>query len=94
MRKVVITKNMPEHEAKRKLRELTEQQVDPDADVDLLIEDLKEFERKFGMSTVEFYRRFCAGEMGDDLETIKWAGLYEAYMIIMQDTARPKAAAR
>jgi hypothetical protein len=85
---------MSEHEAKRKLRELTEQKVDPEQDFDELVEDLKRFERQFGMSTVEFYRKFRAGKMGDDADVIEWAGLYKAYMIVMQDSAKPRAATR
>ena len=94
MRKVTITKNMPEHEVKRKLRALARQKVNPEEGLDDLVEWLKQFEKKFGMSTIEFYQKFCTGKMGDDMDVIQWAGLYEAYMILVQDLARPKAAAR
>lgn len=96
MRKITITKSMPEYEVKRKLREFARERekVSPEEDLDLLVEELKRFEKKFGMSTVEFYRKFCAGKMGDSMDVIKWAGLYEGYMIIMQHRAKSEAAMR
>ncbi|MDO8616481.1 MAG: hypothetical protein Q7T33_12220 [Dehalococcoidia bacterium] len=42
-----------------------------------ILEDLKDFEEKFGMSSKEFYEKFSRGEMGDDQDVIEWAGLYE-----------------
>jgi len=41
---------------------------------------LQEFEHKYGYSTIEFYRRFMAGELGDDEEMMLWAGLYHLYL--------------
>jgi len=91
MRKVLITKSMPEHEAKRKLRALGRQKGNRKEDLSDLIGELKRYEKKFGMSTLEFYWKFCTGKMGDDMDVIKWAGLYKAYMILVQDLANPKA---
>jgi hypothetical protein len=96
MRKVTITKSMPEHEVKRRLREFARQRekTSPEEDLDALVEELKQFEKKFGMSTVEFYRKFCAGKMGDSMDVIKWAGLYEGYVSIMRARTKSKVAAR
>lgn len=93
MRKLVITKSMSEHEVKQRLREFARerQRTTPEKDLDLLVEELKRFEQKFGMSTVEFYRKFDAGKLGDDKDVILWAGLYEGYMSIMQRRQRAKA---
>ncbi len=41
---------------------------------------LQEFERKYGYSTIEFYRRFTSGELGDDEDMMLWAGLYHLYL--------------
>jgi hypothetical protein len=94
MRKVTITKRMSDHEVKRKLRELARTKVSVEEGLDLLVDDLKEFEQKFGMSTVEFYRKFCAGKMGDDNDVIEWAGLYRGYIRLLQRLTKRKTAAR
>lgn len=94
MRSVTITKSMSEHEAKRKLRWLSQQKRNrKDGFADLLAE-LKRFEKKFGMSTLEFYEKFCRGKMEDSTDVLVWVGLYEAYMLLVQDLAKPKVAAR
>jgi hypothetical protein len=94
MRRVVITKSMPEHEAKRKIRALGRRRSKKDDGLKDLVQELKRFEKKFGMSTVEFYEKFCTGKMGDERDVIIWSGLYKAYMILALDRDRPKAAAR
>ena len=37
---------------------------------------LRDYEERYGMSTIEFYRRYQQGELGDDPEMMMWAGLY------------------
>lgn len=39
--------------------------------------ELREFERRYGLGSAEFYRRFEAGTMGDAVDLFEWAGLYE-----------------
>ncbi|HID61879.1 MAG TPA: hypothetical protein EYP49_03930 [Anaerolineae bacterium] len=39
--------------------------------------DLREFEKRYGMESATFYRRFEAGELGDAMDFFEWAGLYE-----------------
>lgn len=41
---------------------------------------LDEYERKHKFSTIEFFRRYIAGEFGDDDEMMLWAGLYHLYL--------------
>jgi len=41
---------------------------------------LRAYERKYGYSTIEFYRRFENGELGDDADVLLWAGLYHLYL--------------
>ena len=47
---------------------------------DDLSERLRGYERKYGYSTIEFYRRFENGELGDDDDLMMWAGLYHLYL--------------
>ena len=37
---------------------------------------LEKYERKFGYSTIEFFRRYSEGKLGDDAEFMMWAGVY------------------
>jgi len=39
--------------------------------------DLKSFEKKYGLSSKDFYQKFKSGEFGDDEDYIIWAGIYE-----------------
>ncbi len=41
---------------------------------------LKAYEVKYGYSTIEFYRLFQAGKLGDDDDLLLWAGLYHLYL--------------
>ena len=47
---------------------------------DDLSQRLREYERRYGYSTIEFYRRFQSGELGDDDDLMMWAGLYHLYL--------------
>lgn len=39
--------------------------------------DLAEFERRYDLSSDEFYQRFQAGHMGDDMDFVEWASLVQ-----------------
>jgi hypothetical protein len=41
---------------------------------------LRDYEQKYGYSTIEFYRRFQDGELGDDDDLMMWGGLYHLYL--------------
>ena len=41
-----------------------------------LSERLRQYEQKYSLSTIEFYRRFQNGELGDDDDLLMWSGLY------------------
>jgi len=47
---------------------------------DELSERLRTCERKYGYSTIEFYRRYESGELGGDDDLMMWAGLYHLYL--------------
>ncbi|MEK7276024.1 MAG: hypothetical protein AAB427_01630 [Chloroflexota bacterium] len=41
---------------------------------------LREYEQKHGVSTIEFFRQYEAGELGDDDDMMMWAGIYHLYL--------------
>jgi hypothetical protein len=43
------------------------------------------FEELFKMETLRFYQAFQAGDMGDEMEYIKWAGEYETLLQLEED---------
>jgi hypothetical protein len=45
-----------------------------------LNQKLREYENKYGYSTIEFYRQFQNGALGDDSDLLLWAGLYHLYL--------------
>ena len=47
---------------------------------DELSEHLRAYEDRYGYSTIEFYRRYENGELGDDDDLMMWAGLYHLYL--------------
>ena len=53
--------------------------------IDKTKKKLEELEKKFGMDSGNFYRKFNEGKMGDDLEYIRWAGEYETLQKLQRD---------
>ena len=47
---------------------------------DEMIGRLRAYELQYGYSTIEFYRRYQDGELGDDDDMMLWAGLYHLYL--------------
>ena len=47
---------------------------------DELTRMLDEYERKYEFSTIEFFRRYLTGELGDDDDLMMWAGIYHLYL--------------
>ncbi len=41
---------------------------------------LRDFEERYGYSTIEFYRRYQDGALGDDADMMLWAGYYHLYL--------------
>lgn len=50
--------------------------------------DLQEFELRFDMESPLFYRRFEAGELGDNMDFFEWASLYELYREVQNKVER------
>ena len=51
--------------------QMSEQQLDQ------LEKDLAGFEDQHGLSSPEFYRKFQRGEMGDAMDFVEWASLFQ-----------------
>ncbi len=47
---------------------------------DELNDRLRDYESKYGYSTIKFYQRYREGELGDDIDLVMWAGLYHLYL--------------
>jgi hypothetical protein len=45
-----------------------------------LTQMLSEYEHKYQFSTIEFFRRYSMGELGDDDDFMMWAGIYHLYL--------------
>jgi hypothetical protein len=40
---------------------------------------LSAYERQYGMTSDEFYRRFRSGEPGDDMDFVEWSVFWDMY---------------
>ena len=38
------------------------------------------FEAEYGLDSAVFYERYERGEMGDEMDFVEWAGLYDIYL--------------
>lgn len=54
--------------------------------LDALIRSLVEYEKKYRISSSEFYSRYQRGEFGDEKDFIEWAGEYQDYMQLQIET--------
>ena len=45
---------------------------------------LSAYEGQFNMSSDEFYRRFRAGELGDEMDFVEWSVFCEMYQAVLQ----------
>jgi hypothetical protein len=43
------------------------------------VRNLAQWELRYGMSSESFYPRFEAGELGDEIDLIRWATAYDVY---------------
>ncbi len=39
--------------------------------------DLQQFETQYKMPSLEFYQKFRAGELGDDIDFVEWSSFYQ-----------------
>ena len=48
-------------------------------DIQPLRNDIELFERKYNMSSVEFFEKFEKGELGDNEDYFEWSALFQMY---------------
>ena len=48
--------------------------------LDELTRILEKYERRFGYSTITFFRRYSEGKLGDNDEFMMWAGIFHLYL--------------
>jgi hypothetical protein len=48
-------------------------------DVEVLKNDLSQFEGKYGIPSDEFFNRFEKGELGDDGDYFEWSAIFQMY---------------
>ena len=49
---------------------------------------LAQYELQFGMRSEDFYRRFRAGELGDEMDLVEWSVFWEMHLAGRQRLAR------
>jgi hypothetical protein len=45
---------------------------------------LADYEKRYHMSSEEFYRRFRAGELGDGMDFVEWSVFYDMHQAILE----------
>ena len=77
-----INQPLPDREEfLRALREARDA-YDPLEELLRLHGELGDYERQYGLSSEECYRRFTTGQMGDDPDIFSWIGRYKAFLRI------------
>lgn len=74
------TKTLPPHTEFLRLLQEARDQYDPLEKLLSLDRELIQFEQKHSLSSSDFYQHFQAGELGDTMDFIRWAGRYEMYL--------------
>ncbi|VVB64731.1 Uncharacterised protein [uncultured archaeon] len=54
-------------------------------------EQIKEFERQYGMDSTEFIKRFEAGKLGDSQDCFEWWGLLRGLGAIEKEIKKARA---
>jgi len=68
----------------RQLLQDAEVNYDPIKELLNLDRQLAQLELTHGLTSAEFYRLYQAGEMGDDVAFVAWAGRYRLYLQLKQ----------
>lgn len=53
--------------------------------LDSLLRSLAAYERTYGMTSVDFYEKYLAGNMEDSADFVEWAGDYQHYIALKQE---------
>ena len=77
-------KAVMEIRAQARESEITEEDIEAEIRAVRQINEIKQvladYEKQYGMSTLEFFRKYIAGETSDDMDFVEWASL--AQMIV------------
>jgi len=46
-------------------------------EINRLKREMANFERAYGMSSSDFYQKYIAGDLGDDLDFVEWSSFYQ-----------------
>ena len=92
MAKVKINFEQTTPTQRRKIIRNLGRQLDIQQSLQTLIDRMHVYEAQFGMSTVEFYARYVAGQMGDSRDVMRWAGAFEDYQALLNEHFRHAAA--
>lgn len=49
-----------------------------------LCKELKSFERTYRMKSSVFFKKFSEGKIGDDMDFIEWASIYQMYQRLLE----------
>ncbi len=71
--------NLPSVEEFRRIVQQAEETYDPLEELLRLERELALLEAEFELPSAEFFDRYEAGEMGDELTYVSWAGRYRLY---------------
>jgi hypothetical protein len=91
--RVTFTEKTPPEERDRQLAALAAATDDAET-LQYVTDELAQYERRFGMSTVLFYPRYLRGEMGDEEDVMAWAMTYRLYAGLTENTDLRVAAAK
>ncbi len=72
------------------LREALKAPIDPQESLEEVIAELNAFEQQYGITTIEFFARYKAGLMGDSRDFIKWAGAFDDYRYLIDQSFKAK----
>jgi hypothetical protein len=76
--------NKPSLETLRKWLQQQSEQYDPLEELLRLQQELNQFEQQYNLASDEFIQRYEAGEMGDEIAFVRWAGRYRLYTNLKQ----------
>ena len=71
--------NLPSAEGFRRIVQQADESYDPLEELLRLERELVLIEAEFELPSAEFFDRYEAGEMGDELVYVSWAGRYRLY---------------
>jgi len=79
---------MPSVAELRQLLQKAEEKYDPVEELLSLERQLARLEQENDMASAEFYRLYQAGQMGDDVTFVAWAGRYKLYLRLKETISK------